>query len=256
MAFEQNIQDQAAYFESVGDASFKQSWKSVSAPAIASETLDGSFDCNICLDSVHDPVVTLCGHLYCWPCIYKWLHVQSSSPEPEKEPNCPVCKTNISKSSLVPLYGRANSPSEAEPKRHQLDLVIPPRPPAIGVNTLLTVDQQLHPNPFEPHSHSFPNQQYFSHPLGSFASMAPSNFGGTPMASFGGPSVQMFGEMVFARMFGTSDTSLFAYPNQNSFPLAGSVSPRMRRQEMQLDKSLNRVTIFLLCCFFLCLIFF
>jgi len=31
------------------------------------------FDCNICLENVQDPVVTLCGHLYCWPCIYKWL---------------------------------------------------------------------------------------------------------------------------------------------------------------------------------------
>ena len=31
------------------------------------------FDCNICLEDVYDPVVTRCGHLYCWPCLYKWL---------------------------------------------------------------------------------------------------------------------------------------------------------------------------------------
>lgn len=33
------------------------------------------FDCHICFDSPNDPVVTPCGHLYCWSCIYKvgWL---------------------------------------------------------------------------------------------------------------------------------------------------------------------------------------
>lgn len=31
------------------------------------------FDCNICLESVEDPVVTQCGHLYCWKCLYKWF---------------------------------------------------------------------------------------------------------------------------------------------------------------------------------------
>ena len=29
------------------------------------------FACNICLELAQDPVVTQCGHLYCWPCIYK-----------------------------------------------------------------------------------------------------------------------------------------------------------------------------------------
>lgn len=31
----------------------------------------GDFDCNICYDTAREPVVTMCGHLYCWPCLYR-----------------------------------------------------------------------------------------------------------------------------------------------------------------------------------------
>ncbi|CAK9183018.1 unnamed protein product [Ilex paraguariensis] len=260
MAFEQNFQESLLQFESVEDLSLK---KSDSAQTTASDNMNGCFDCNICLDSAHDPVVTLCGHLYCWPCMYKWLHVQSSSPESEEQPNCPVCKANISPSSLVPLYGRGTSSSESEAKRTQLDLVIPRRPPAVGVNTSLTAAtsmaphpiQQL-PNPFRPQPQAFYQQQYFPHPFGNYAPMSSSNFGSTAMTSLFSPTVGMVGEMVFARMFGSSDTSLFAHPHLNSYPLIRSGSPRLRRQEMQVDKSLNRLSIFFLCCFVLCLLLF
>ncbi|XP_059662629.1 E3 ubiquitin-protein ligase RMA1H1-like [Cornus florida] len=257
MAFEQNFQEPTAHLESDGDVLLKQRWKAISAPTTVSENVNGCFECNICLDSAQDPVVTLCGHLYCWPCIYKWIHVQSSSPESHEQPKCPVCKTNISDSSLVPLYGRG----ESDAKRPQLDLVIPRRPPALGVHTLVTSmashpNQHLHPNPFQSQPQPFNHQQYFPHPYGNHASMASSNFGGAAMTRVFSPTVGMFGDMVFSRMFGSSDTSLFTYPYQNSYPVTGGGSPRMRRQEMQVDKSLNRVSIFLFCCFVLCLLLF
>lgn len=31
----------------------------------------GEFECNICFDQPSQPVVTSCGHLYCWGCIYR-----------------------------------------------------------------------------------------------------------------------------------------------------------------------------------------
>jgi E3 ubiquitin-protein ligase RNF5 len=40
----------------------------------------GSFECNICFELPHEPIVTLCGHLFCRPCLYKWLHIHSHSP--------------------------------------------------------------------------------------------------------------------------------------------------------------------------------
>lgn len=30
-----------------------------------------AFQCNICYELAKEPVVTLCGHLYCWPCVYR-----------------------------------------------------------------------------------------------------------------------------------------------------------------------------------------
>jgi hypothetical protein len=31
----------------------------------------GLFECNICLEMAKEPIVTLCGHLFCWPCLFR-----------------------------------------------------------------------------------------------------------------------------------------------------------------------------------------
>jgi len=77
---------------------------------------DRAFECNICLDTARDAVISLCGHLFCWPCLHQWL---------ETRPNrqiCPVCKAGISKEKVIPLYGRGNS--DAKDPREK----VPPRP--------------------------------------------------------------------------------------------------------------------------------
>ncbi|KAE8725149.1 peroxidase 53-like [Hibiscus syriacus] len=57
---------------------------------------DGSFfDCNICFDLAREPVVTCCGHLFCWSCLYRWLHVHSDANE------CPVCKGEVTIKTLT-----------------------------------------------------------------------------------------------------------------------------------------------------------
>lgn len=58
---------------------------------------DGGFICNICLEITHkDPVVTQCGHLYCWPCLYRWLNTHHST--------CPVCKAGVTNDNIIPLF--------------------------------------------------------------------------------------------------------------------------------------------------------
>lgn len=77
------------------------------------------FHCNICLDAVLEPVVTQCGHLYCWPCLYRWLEpgmlpgerlVGGSLEVDESRRVCPVCKAPCSVPTVVPIYALVEQP--------------------------------------------------------------------------------------------------------------------------------------------------
>ncbi|KAE9615846.1 putative aminoacyltransferase, E1 ubiquitin-activating enzyme [Lupinus albus] len=98
---------------------------------------DGDFfDCNICLDLAKDPVVTCCGHLFCWPCLYRWVHLHSDAKE------CPVCKGEVILKNVTPIYGRGNNVHvPEEDATHK----IPQRPHARRVESLR---QTLQRNPF------------------------------------------------------------------------------------------------------------
>lgn len=93
--------------------------------------MDARFSCNICLDAVSEPVVTQCGHLYCWPCLYKWLEpgmytcerarltgmaTSSRIPPDSSRRVCPVCKAPCSVSAIVPIYVRTDT-SASSPTR-------------------------------------------------------------------------------------------------------------------------------------------
>ncbi|WRK30971.1 RING-type Zinc finger protein [Cryptosporidium parvum] len=59
-----------------------------------------SFECNICFENAYEPIVTRCGHLYCWSCICSWLD--------RGYEDCPVCKAGVNSENVIPLYGRGN----------------------------------------------------------------------------------------------------------------------------------------------------
>jgi hypothetical protein len=85
---------------------------------------DSRFSCNICFDAVAEPVVTRCGHLYCWPCLFRWLEpgmlpeerqslgmsyvYNNNNRDVINRRECPVCKSECSLSSLVPVYVRSS----------------------------------------------------------------------------------------------------------------------------------------------------
>lgn len=83
------------------------------------------FDCNICLDKAKEPILTCCGHLFCWACFYRLPYEYPSAKE------CPVCRGEVTDSNVIPVYGQGacHMAPESEPK-------IPPRPRANRVESV------------------------------------------------------------------------------------------------------------------------
>lgn len=67
------------------------------------------YECTICLETAKDAVVSMCGHLFCWPCLHQWLETRPTRQL------CPVCKAAISKDKVIPLYGR-DSKNQQDPR--------------------------------------------------------------------------------------------------------------------------------------------
>ena len=63
-----------------------------------------SFECKICMSVANKPVVTHCGHQYCWNCIYTWSEHKKS-----KTIDCPVCHFIFDIDKVIPLYTTENS---------------------------------------------------------------------------------------------------------------------------------------------------
>ncbi|CAI9787574.1 unnamed protein product [Fraxinus pennsylvanica] len=97
--------------------------------------VEGSFfDCNICLELAKDPVVTCCGHLFCWPCLYRWLHYHSYAKE------CPVCKGEVTTKNVTPIFGSGNIIREHDVDSRLND--IPLRPQASRVESWRQINQR------------------------------------------------------------------------------------------------------------------
>ncbi|KAG7010371.1 E3 ubiquitin-protein ligase RMA1H1, partial [Cucurbita argyrosperma subsp. argyrosperma] len=213
----------------------------------ADEGVSHGFECNICLDSVQDPVVTLCGHLFCWPCIYKWIQYKSLSSQQQcqqEECRCPVCKAEVSHATLVPLYGKFQTtpPSKTKPPSN-LGPAIPRRPlgPACGGEPPASPSAQLHHH----HNYSQSHDDYIASSMLSSSSIT---------TNIIHPVIGMFGDAVYTRTFGNTTTNLYTYPN--SYGHVSNSSVRLRRHIMQADESLSRICFFLFCCLVLCLLLF
>ncbi|KAL2249692.1 UNVERIFIED_CONTAM: E3 ubiquitin ligase rnf-5 [Sesamum indicum] len=191
----------------------------------------GDFECNICFELAQDPIVTLCGHLFCWPCLYKWLHIHSRSQE------CPVCKALIQEEKLVPLYGRGKNSTDPRSKSIP-GMEIPHRPTGQRPETA---------PPPDPNANAFAQQGYgfvggFG-PFGGFAPVATARFGNfTLSTALGGLFPSFFNIQVHgfpdANMYGPGPGFHYGYSNAfHGGPAHGF--PQRGNQQQQADSTLK-----------------
>ena len=52
--------------------------------------------CTLCLGPRRDPASTECGHCFCYTCIVAWAREKAE---------CPLCRSKVKLSKILPLYG-------------------------------------------------------------------------------------------------------------------------------------------------------
>ena len=88
---------------------------------------------NICTDPVIDPVITTCGHMYCWAHLYRSLHG-------DRTRGCQVCRTHLSLNiNIISFYSMQDLPIPEQRRNHANDLTsamaIPPCPTAPTIHS-------------------------------------------------------------------------------------------------------------------------
>lgn len=228
------------------------------AAAAAAESGFGCFDCNICLECATEPVVTLCGHLYCWPCIYEWLR-----PDAEAEATssarrqCPVCKAAVSPDALVPLYGRGGSSGAKKP------LARVPRRPARRQSAQDSGDGggQHHHRHAETDAPARTTPRHpahvDAHAAGFDDALLPTPFGDRGMMNstaggmLGGMAVAVL-PMVLRGQAQAQPPGMY-YSHSGTYHL---MNPRQRRWHVEVERSLHQIWFFLFVFVALCLLLF
>ena len=83
---------------------------------------DEKWKCPICLDDLKQPVVTQCGHVFCYPCITEWLRRGQAG-----ENVCPCCHGAVDPHKLIPIYGQGSEADMNSPPPPRPEYVNPER---------------------------------------------------------------------------------------------------------------------------------
>ena len=82
-----------------------------------------NWKCAICNEKLKSPVVTTCGHAFCWRCLNEYM---------KNNIKCPLCQTKFEKSSFTAIFGHGIEDPNIEdlpppPKQDEMDYE-PPKP--------------------------------------------------------------------------------------------------------------------------------
>ena len=96
-----------------------------------------TFTCAICMEIPLEPVVTFCGHMYCWPCLFRWMQATSGQVMSAGGPasSCPVCKSAVTTETVIPLYGRGNERSRSTNTSSSSSSSAPPNTTSSGIGS-------------------------------------------------------------------------------------------------------------------------
>lgn len=65
-------------------------------------------ECSVCLDSLVEPVITRCAHVFCQQCIMDVVTSESLAP------HCPLCRAPLNENELIKVPERKKQKPEAE----------------------------------------------------------------------------------------------------------------------------------------------
>jgi hypothetical protein len=105
------------------DADIHLDWNNV-LQILASE-LSQEASCPICLGTPVAPRMARCGHIFCLPCLIRYMHSEDDAKAPEKKARskkCPLCFDTIYASETRPV--RWYTGQEGEPPREGGDVVL------------------------------------------------------------------------------------------------------------------------------------
>ena len=64
-----------------------------------------SYQCPICLESkMLCPMITRCGHVFCWPCLISYYNYSTIECVNKKVPKCPLCSDKLSIKTHAPKF--------------------------------------------------------------------------------------------------------------------------------------------------------
>ncbi|KAH7057144.1 hypothetical protein B0J12DRAFT_404550 [Macrophomina phaseolina] len=117
------VDPRADYHKQSLDADIHLDWNNVLQVLASAQSQSAS--CPICLETPVAPRMARCGHIFCLPCLIRFMHAEAETNIPEKKARskkCPICEDNIYMSDTRPV--RFYMGQEGEPPREGADVVL------------------------------------------------------------------------------------------------------------------------------------